>query len=112
MVLYKHNRSGNIYKFITMATQTETEESLIIYENFPKSDTDVVRTWARPANKFFDMVMMEDGTEKPRFEIVNNYADIFTEEEKEELLNIINGRKYCTDGVKLKNIDLFQKWII
>ena len=95
-----------------MCLHTDIKETLIVYEDFPKSENDIVRTWARPANKFFDMVMMEDGTEKPRFEIINNYADIFTDEEKEELLNIINGRKYCTDGVKLKNIDLFQKWII
>lgn len=112
MVLYKHNRSGNIYKFITMCQHTEVKETLIIYEDFSKSDNDLVRTYARPANHFFDNIVMEDGTTKPRFEIIDNYEDIFTEEEKQELVNIINGRKYCTDKVKLRNAENFQKWLI
>ena len=112
MVLYKHNRSGNIYKFITTAKHTDTKETLIIYEDFPKSENDIVRTWARPETEVFELVSMEDGAEKLRFEIVDNYENIFTEDEKKELVDIINGKKYCTDSVKLRNAETFQKWLI
>ena len=108
-VLYKHNRSGKIYQFIAMATHSEDKTPLIIYQDFPKSDLDVVRIWARPLDMFYEIVTMENGEKKPRFEIFDDYSEIFTEEEKKELKEIINGKE-CHDSVKMRNADLFQKW--
>ena len=111
MVIYKHNRSGKFYYFVAEAAHTETKEPLIVYRDFEKSDDDVVRTWARPSEHFFEYIQMETGEEKPRFEIVDNYADIFTEEEKEELREILR-RGGSKDSVKEHNAELFQKWIM
>ena len=110
MVIYKHNRSGKFYYFVAEAAHTETKEPLIIYRDFEKSDADVVRTWARPSEHFFEYITMENGDEKPRFEIVEDYSTIFTEEEKEELRKVANG-KPCEDGVKKWNAEYFYKWI-
>ena len=79
MVIYKHNRSGKFYYFVAEAAHSETKEPLIVYRDFEKSDGDVVRTWARPSEHFFEYVEMENGEEKPRFEIVEDYSTIFTD---------------------------------
>lgn len=110
MVIYKHNRSGKFYYFVAEAAHSETKEPLIVYRDFEKSDDDVVRTWARPSEHFFEYVKMETGEEKPRFEIVENYATIFTDEEKKELKKIAEG-KPCSDSVKKWNSEYFYKWL-
>ena len=110
MILYKHNRSGKIYKFVAQAQHTEDKTNLIVYEDFPKTEEEVVRVYARPSEMFFEYVTMESGEEKPRFEIIDNYSDIFTDEEREELRKIANG-KPCKDIVKVRNADDFIKWL-
>lgn len=110
MILFKHSRSGKFYKFITMAKHTETDESLVIYEDFTKTDDDIIRVWARPEKNFFEYIIMEDGTQKRRFEKVEDYTTIFTKEEVQELLDIVSNKIKCVDSVKCRNADIFQKW--
>jgi hypothetical protein len=60
MKKYRHFK-GNEYDFICIAIHSETDEDLVIYRN------DEGKTFARPANMFFDEVEYE-GKKVPRFE--------------------------------------------
>lgn len=65
--LYRHFK-GNLYIVLGFATQTETEETLVIYKAL-KTD----RIWARPLEMFESEVDKEkypDVKQKYRFELV------------------------------------------
>lgn len=107
MILYKHSKSGNIYELITQATHSETGEVLIVYQTFPKTDKCVLRAWARPANNFFSTVIDENGNHVDRFVKIENYEDIFTADEIDQMKLALNGK--CDDGTVMRNADYFQK---
>jgi len=50
---YEHYKGG-IYRVINIATHTETEEVLVIYEGIESN-----KTWARPKNMFQDNVEID-----------------------------------------------------
>lgn len=63
--LYRHFKGG-LYRIITIAQHTETEEGLVIY----RSEDDPSKVWARPMVSFMspvDMVKYPDATQDMRF---------------------------------------------
>ena len=66
--LYKHFKGG-LYRIVTIAQHTETEEGLVIY----RSEDDPSKVWARPVVNFLspvDRVKYPDATQEMRFEKV------------------------------------------
>ncbi len=61
---YKHYK-GSIYCVKDIAKHTETDEDLVIYYDTSKPN----QNWARPVSMFNDYVL-NDGFEKPRFELL------------------------------------------
>lgn len=59
---YRHYK-GNMYKVLFVATHTETEEKLVVYQDMK----DESKIWARPVSMWFEMVKTENG-EVLRFE--------------------------------------------
>jgi len=57
---YKHYKGG-IYKIVALATHTELQDGLVIYEDEQHN------IWARPIEMFFGY--LEDG--RKRFELIN-----------------------------------------
>jgi hypothetical protein len=47
---YKHFK-GNLYKIVTFAKHSETEEDMIVYENLSKGDI-----WVRPKSMWNEIV--------------------------------------------------------
>ena len=67
--IYKHFKTGNLYKVIGVGKHSETLEDLVFMEAFydnPKS-----KLWARPLKMFTEEVKAPDGTKKKRFEFVS-----------------------------------------
>jgi hypothetical protein len=61
---YKHYK-GNVYKVIEIAKNTETLETLVIYQDIVSSE----KIWARPISMWNDNVVFNGETVK-RFELV------------------------------------------
>ncbi|MGM9524704.1 MAG: DUF1653 domain-containing protein [Peptococcaceae bacterium] len=62
---YRHYK-GNLYKVLHLARHSETEELLVIYQAL-YGDYGI---WARPLDMFVEDVLLPDGTEVPRFQLV------------------------------------------
>ncbi len=65
--IYKHSKTGNLYRVIGVGKNSENLEDLVLYEALydnPKS-----KFWARPVAMFTEEVEVE-GQKKPRFEFV------------------------------------------
>ena len=62
---YRHYK-GNLYKVLHLAGHSETEELLVIYQAL-YGDYGI---WARPLDMFVEDVLLPDGTEVPRFQLV------------------------------------------
>ncbi len=61
---YKHSKTGNCYRVIGVAKQSETLEELVVYEclyDNPRS-----KLWIRPKKMFMETVIL-NGKEVPRF---------------------------------------------
>lgn len=62
-VLYRHNKSGNLYKTIGLTILEETDEVAVRYCPVDIDDVEFVR----PLRQFVELVTI-DGKELPRFE--------------------------------------------
>jgi len=68
--IYKHFKTGNLYRVIGVGKHSETLEDLVFYEALydnPKS-----KFWIRPANMFFDEKIAPDGSKLQRFTFVSD----------------------------------------
>ena len=63
--IYRHFK-GNLYRVITVAVHTETEEELVIYQAL-YGDYGI---WARPLAMFLEDVALPDGSVVKRFAYV------------------------------------------
>ena len=66
--VYRHSKSGKLYKVIGLALETETEELLVIYRPLYENEYEL---FARPASMFTETVLL-DGKSVPRFEKVDS----------------------------------------
>lgn len=63
--IYKHSKTGNLYKVIGLAKHSETLEDLVIYE--AQYNNPVSKLFARPA-KMWDEIVEINGQKLPRFQ--------------------------------------------
>jgi len=64
---YKHSKTGNFYRVLTVAKHSETLEELVVYEclyDNPRS-----KIWVRPLKMFVEEVII-NGKKVPRFSFV------------------------------------------
>jgi hypothetical protein len=66
--MYKHSKSGNMYRVIGVAKHSETLEDLVVYES--QYENTISKVWVRPAKMFTDLVLV-DGAYVPRFVFVS-----------------------------------------
>lgn len=66
--IYRHSKSGKLYKVIGLALETETEEPLVIYRPLYENEYEL---FARSAGMFAETIVL-DGKSVPRFEKVNS----------------------------------------
>jgi hypothetical protein len=66
--IYKHSKTGNLYKIHFIAKHSETLEDMVVYETLydnPKS-----KYWIRPIGMFEELVTIED-KQVPRFVFIS-----------------------------------------
>ena len=68
--IYKHFKTGNLYKVIGVGKHSETLEDLVFYEAL--YDNKMSKLWARPVKMFTEEVVAPDGTKKQRFTFVSD----------------------------------------
>jgi hypothetical protein len=66
--IYKHSKTGNLYKVHFVAKHTETKEDLVVYESLYEND--MSKYWVRPANMFEELVEINN-QKVPRFEFIS-----------------------------------------
>ena len=66
--VYKHFKTGNLYKVIGVGKDSETLEDLVFYEALYENN--VSKLWARPLTKFMEELIAPDGIKKKRFEFI------------------------------------------
>lgn len=64
--IYKHSKTGKLYKVHFVAKHSETLEDLVVYEALYESET---KYWVRPQHMFTEEVELE-GKKVPRFEFI------------------------------------------
>ena len=67
--IYKHSKTGNLYKVHFVAKHTETKEDLVVYEALYEND--MSKYWVRPAKMFEELVEI-NGQKVPRFVFVKD----------------------------------------
>ena len=67
---YRHNKSGNLYKVLGVALETETDEPVVVYHPLYEHEFGC-ELFTRPYGMFTDMVEL-DGVKKLRFEYVSD----------------------------------------
>lgn len=93
--LYRHFK-GNLYQIITVATHTETEEPLVVYQALYGD----YRAYARPLLMFLeevDRVKYPDVTQVYRFEKIERESLIHTKESKESKIALESNNTNTTD---------------
>jgi len=65
--LYKHSKSGRMYKVLGVVKHSETLEDLVLYE--AQYENELSKVWVRPIEMFEEVVEI-DGEKKPRFEYI------------------------------------------
>jgi len=69
--IYKHFK-GNRYRVLGLAQNSETGETLVIYQRqLHTADEGEIKTWARPLKMFEELVTVEEGKQVPRFEFIH-----------------------------------------
>jgi len=71
--IYKHAKTGNLYKVHALAKHSETLEDLVVYECLYENAKSTF--WVRPYTMFFETVTI-DGEKKPRFEYLKKGKSI------------------------------------
>lgn len=69
--VYKHSKTGNLYKVIGVARHSESLEQFVVYECLypnPRS-----KIWIRPLTMFMEQVTIE-GKQVPRFVFVGEHV--------------------------------------
>lgn len=67
--LYKHSKTGNMYRVIGVGKHTETIEDFVVYE--PQYEDATSKVLIRPARMFTELVLI-DGNYVPRFVFVSD----------------------------------------
>ena len=67
--IYKHSKTGNLYKVHFVAKHSETLEDLVVYEAL--YDNDKSKFWVRPLPMFEGLINI-DNKQVPRFEFISN----------------------------------------
>ena len=67
--IYKHSKTGNLYKVHFVAKHSETLEDLVVYETL--YDNPRSKYWVRPLSMFEELVMI-DGRQVPRFQFIKD----------------------------------------
>jgi hypothetical protein len=67
--IYKHSKTGNLYRVIGTALHSETLEELVVYECLYENKKS--KLWVRPAAMFEEIVAV-NGEKLPRFVYVSN----------------------------------------
>lgn len=65
--IYKHSKTGNLYKVHFVACHSETLEDFAVYEALYPNERS--QYWIRPISNFSETVYV-DGKESPRFAFV------------------------------------------
>ena len=68
--IYKHFKTGNLYRVIGGGKHSETLEDLVFYEALYYNK--ISKLWVRPSKMFNEKVITPDGTKKKRFTLVSN----------------------------------------
>ncbi|MFW1859642.1 DUF1653 domain-containing protein [Acinetobacter defluvii] len=64
--IYRHYK-GSLYQVLYVATHSETQEKLVVYQCL-YGDYSI---WVRPLSMFNENVILEDGSKKSRFEFLH-----------------------------------------
>ena len=69
--IYKHFKTGNLYKILEIAKDSETLEDFVVYES--QYENPVSKNWIRPMKMFLEEVEWPKGSgiKVPRFELQN-----------------------------------------
>lgn len=65
--IYKHSKTGNLYKIVAVAKHSESLEDMVIYE--AQYENPLSKIWARPLTSFTEKIIL-DGREVKRFELI------------------------------------------
>lgn len=63
--IYQHYK-GQLYQVFSVATHSETEEQLVVYQCLYGDYS----LWVRPLSMFSEQVTLEDGKVVPRFKLI------------------------------------------
>ncbi|PJG43811.1 hypothetical protein XA39_06300 [Acinetobacter tandoii] len=63
--IYQHYK-GQLYQVFSVATHSETEEQLVVYQCLYGDYS----LWVRPLSMFSEQVTLEDGKVIPRFKLI------------------------------------------
>ena len=64
---YQHSKTGNYYRVIGIAKNSETLEEFVVYEALYENPTS--KLWVRPIKIFLEKVEV-DGKKVPRFQFI------------------------------------------
>ncbi|MFA6404893.1 MAG: DUF1653 domain-containing protein [Candidatus Paceibacterota bacterium] len=68
--IYKHSKTGNLYRAHFIVKHSETLEDMVVYEAL--YDNDKSKYWVRQLSSFIEIVEVK-GRKVPRFEFIKNH---------------------------------------